>query len=365
MLIGENSSGKSSVLQAIDILCSLASRDIPEYLRERGWAFEDIKSQFAKDDEPISFVAEFDLTSVNLVWSISINKLDDEWDINEQIRDIDFGQIYSSDHSSLKIVSSILKVDEKLIEDFPILRELKGYLLASNSFELLSPERMRKGSRGNVEDIGIGGEKLSAYIHLMSSKKKSDLSQLVSKFLGYDVKISTSTKGQPGWVEMYVDETWHEDTPNSTGIRKIKKEMISDGLLRIVALSAIIIGNESKKELANAKPQGLILLDEIEDGINPNISELLIDGFRDLIDRTSKQIVITSHSPVFVNHLSEDEIQYMWRDENTGDILVKPLFDTEQMKDMLDFLNPGEVWLNYSKEAIISNLMSSNSVVKK
>ncbi|MCL2763413.1 MAG: ATP-binding protein, partial [Treponema sp.] len=46
VLIGENSCGKSTVLQAIDFLRSAASRDIPEYLREKGWSFTELLSQF-------------------------------------------------------------------------------------------------------------------------------------------------------------------------------------------------------------------------------------------------------------------------------------------------------------------------------
>jgi predicted ATPase len=43
VLIGGNSCGKSTVLQALDFLRSAAARDIPEYLREKGWTFEEIK----------------------------------------------------------------------------------------------------------------------------------------------------------------------------------------------------------------------------------------------------------------------------------------------------------------------------------
>jgi hypothetical protein len=55
----------------------------------------------------------------------------------------------------------------------------------------------------------------------------------------------------------------------------------------------------------------------------------------------------------------------MWRSNYIGDINVKPLFDNEQMKEMLDFLNPGEIWLNYSKEAIIENLTTDDSESEK
>ena len=73
MLIGENSSGKSTVLQALDFLFSIASRDINEYLRAREWDFSDIKSQFSEDDENMRFTTIFDIDSVHLLWDVSIS----------------------------------------------------------------------------------------------------------------------------------------------------------------------------------------------------------------------------------------------------------------------------------------------------
>jgi predicted ATPase len=236
----------------------------------------------------------------------------------------------------------------------PELKHLKWFLTSSSSFELLSPDRMRsRGSRGRVTDIGMGGERLAAYIHSMSSTKKAELSKQVSEFIGSSVKITTTTKGQPGWVEMYLEEIWSD---NDT---RIKKSYISDGLLRIIALMAIIVGNEQKQRFFKPKPIGMILLDEIEDGINPNLSEKVIGLFRKLTEDTGKQIVITSHSPVMLNYVDENDIQFMWRGQ-TGMIHLKPLFRTPRMKETLDFLNPGEVWLNYSKEDIIGKLSSND-----
>ncbi|MDR3147048.1 MAG: AAA family ATPase, partial [Treponema sp.] len=60
VLIGGNGCGKSTVLQALDFLRSIATRDIAEYLRERGWAFEELKSKLIDEkDRPVEFVSEY------------------------------------------------------------------------------------------------------------------------------------------------------------------------------------------------------------------------------------------------------------------------------------------------------------------
>ena len=369
VLVGENSSGKSTVLQALDFLCSVATRDIDAYLKDREWDFSDIKSQFASSSDNISFITHFEIDDKQLLWEISINSTFGKWSILEKITDVDTKECYLSfgqkepdipyNFSQLNIESSALKTLDINIEDYkgskysPILFKLKSLLMSSCSFELLSPDKMRsKGSRGKVNDIGLGGERLAAFIHGMPPQKRNELNKALSEFIGYDVKISTTTKGQPGWVEMYLVESWADNEI------KVKKRYISDGLLRIIAFLAILVNQDRKKPaLDDFATKGVMMLDEIEDGIHPFHSEKLVERFKKVTKETKQQIVITSHSPVILNFIDEDDIVLMWRDQD-GEIRAKPLFETIAMKETLDILNPGEVWLNYPKDSIIEMLLS-------
>lgn len=234
----------------------------------------------------------------------------------------------------------------------PVLFKLKSLLKSSSSFELLSLDRMRsQGSRGKVDDIGMGGERLAAFIHGMNPYKKSELSKMVSEFIGYNVKITTTTI-RPGWVEMFLEEVW-----DSNEI-KVKKRYISDGLLRTIAFSAIITSLSGKTVVMseNYSSKGLIMLDEIEDGINPHLAEELTECFKKVAKEIKRQVVITSHSPVILNYVDDADIVFMWRDRG-GVIHAKPLFQTKKMKETLEFLGPGEVWLNYPKERIVEKIL--------
>ncbi|MDR0330766.1 MAG: AAA family ATPase [Chitinispirillales bacterium] len=371
ILIGENSCGKSTVLQALDFLCSAVSRDIGEYLNDREWEFDDIRSQFASKDDSISFEAEIDIDGKNLFWEISINNDGGKkWLVRERIADkntrklyLSFGMEkedgYPNNFSSFNIQSSVLKIlntDRQNSEKGPfddVLFKLKLFLTSSSSFELLSPDRMRsKGSRGQANDIGMGGERLAAFIHGMTVSQKNDLSKIVSEFVGYDVKVTTAKNRSFGWVEMYLEEVWGKE-----GV-KVKKRYISDGLLRIIAFSAILV-NQDSKPVERGVTKGLILLDEIEDGIHPSLSESVVNKFKEAALKFRKQVIITSHSPVMVNFSDIHGIQFMWRDSK-GKVYAKPLFQTKEMRETLDFLNPGEVWLNYTKDDIIKRLSTAD-----
>lgn len=348
VLIGENSCGKSTVLQALDFLCSIVSRDIDEYLKDREWDFDEIKSQFLGKDKPVSFKSEFEIYGMEITWEIKIDYADGKWDIQERF--VDSKKVIHDFH--LEIKSSILKILEVLLSKHsdipPELHGLKKFLTYSTSFELLSPDRMRSNSRGKADHIGVGGEKLAAYIHGLPLDRKNELNEMVSEFIGYSVEIRTAIQTS-SVVEMFLMESAGEFFSGVAYLQinyetAVKKRHISDGLLRIIAFSAILV----------SRPKGLVLLDEIEDGINPAFAEKLLGCFKKAAEENKSQFVVTSHSPVMVNYADAEDIQYMWRDDL--EIHIRRLFETPEMKETLEFLNPGEVWLNYSKEEIIKKL---------
>ena len=212
--------------------------------------------------------------------------------------------------------------------------------------------------------IGGGGEGLAYFIHAMSDQEKSQLNTIVSDLFGSTIEIQTHDQGSR--VEITAILKTVENTVY------IDSTHISDGLLRMLALAAIAL--ESKKQSSTDKDneyvaepdeaysekngfpcKGIFLLDEIEDGINPYLSEQLLLLLRNIVEIEKKQVIVTTHSPVVLNDFLPEEIVFLWRDKN-GFSHSRKLFDTEEMKDTLEFLNPGEVWLNLEKEDILDKL---------
>lgn len=369
VLIGGNSCGKSTVLQALDFTRTFATRDIDEYLNERGWTIEDVKSQFSNDDDVILFnitmLLDVNSKKANISWCFGVTPVSNVLSSFELIKNVDTGEILLSrgmtepdkpeGASKLRLRSSYLKLIDENSPSTELSVELlavKKFFTQSSSYELLTPDRMReKGSRGEVKDIGMGGEKLAAYINRMSATRKSKLNKMFSDFIGYTVKTTTETK-RPGWVDLFINESF------SNTKTKIKATHMSDGLLRLLALIAASIPEEKNTQemfpdiFYNIPDSGFILLDEIEDGVNPYLVEKIISMLRMVISDYNMQVIITTHSPVIVNHFEKHEIVFMWRDA-TGQIHAKPMFESDEMLDTLDCFNPGEVWLNYSKEEIL------------
>ena len=397
VLIGENGCGKSTVLQALDFLAAMAFRDIPEYLREKGWDFHNLKSLCCGlDEKPIEFISEWYFL-VNgepqtIKWELSVAVIANDngsqngkYIIKEKIiRQADGSVILVYPENSdtknkftlslgqLNIQSSALKYAAGTSWNTDEIDKLSFFLSQSANFELLSPDRLRKGKKLPYSKcIGAGGEALSYFIHKMKEPEKTKLNKMVSDLIGLNVEIQTFDQGSRVEMTLVVkntDETMY-----------IESEHISDGLLRIIAFAAITMDTIHQSvhsdDLYVAEPKekyisgdmsisnGIILLDEIEDGINPYMTEKILLLLRNHAKKAEKQIIVTTHSPVILNDFDPKEIIFMWK-EKDGSVHAKKLFDTEEMKELLEALNPGEVWLNLEKEEIIERLTSGKEEQK-
>jgi predicted ATPase len=362
VLIGGNSCGKTTVLQALDFLRSAATRDIPEYLRERGWDFDDLKSQFTDmKKSPIEFITIWEITvngkSVMIEWLLAVD-FQAHWIIKEKIIRRSDEAVILSYHiddkdfplflSNINIQSSAIKSVAGTSKNTDELDCLFQLLSESIYFDAISPEKIRNGlNLSDASNIGIGGSTLAAYIQSMSNEHREKLNKLSSDIVGFLIEIQTITTGKR--IELSIKER----TLNKTVA--ISSQHISDGLLRIIAFAAISLEVIDHRGLQN----GMILLDEIENGINPFITEKVIGLLQSIISNAGRQVVITTHSPIILNDVDCDDIIFLWKDESSA-IRCKKLFAIEELRESLEFLNPGDAWMNIRQEDLMKKLKYTN-----
>jgi predicted ATPase len=382
VLIGENGCGKSTILQVLDFLCSVSSRDIHEYLREKEWKFEKLKSQCNGGiTRPVEFISTWNLLMIDgtetIEWTLSID-VNKGWIIKEKIINLTKNITILSYHfdsqndipeplGQINIQSSALKYLAGTSNNADEVDKLSSFLSDSAGFGLLSPDKMRSGNKPPyTRNIGEGGEALAYCINKMNKSEKQQLDKIVSDLIGTRIAIQTIDLGNK--VELSVIFETDDNTMTIDSLH------ISDGLLRIIAFVVIsmekaiklfttengtflttesgeTVGIESSENLKN----GMVLLDEIENGINPYMTEQIVSLLREINEKQKRQVIITTHSPVMLNDLNQEEIIFLWKDKK-GSVHSKKFFDTEEMRDALDYLNPGEIWENYGKDAILAKL---------
>lgn len=369
VIVGNNATGKSSILQAIDFVCGCVNDDFSVLLERRGWTVDNIRSKFIRSGTArISFGVEVvleELVNTTLKWgmvlqpNVAKNQLHL---VSEEIVDLDTketlvqykasaGGWIKGDKEELSIMpnfvitSSCLKVIQHLHGVDSRLNRLVDFFDNSESFEMLAPDNMRLSSRGVVKNIGETGKNLPSFIRQMSAEQKNNFMSKLKRILGDRISdVSASVKGKPGWTLINVKE--HYDT----GDVEFSSKEISDGILRVLAFIAI-----SEIEPANA----IFLLDEVENGINSDYAEAMIDVLSEIYEESRHQLVLTTHSTVFLDYVKPEQIVLLYRDQN-GSTRADNLFDSKEIRDKLEYMYPGEILLNMSQKEIADIFLKQN-----
>ena len=369
VIVGNNATGKSSILQAIDFVCGCVNDDFSVLLERRGWTVDNIRSKFIRSGTArISFGVEVVLeepVNTTLKWgmvlqpNVAKNQLHL---VSEEIVDLDTketlvqykasaGGWIKGDKEDLSIMpnfvitSSCLKVIQHLHGVDSRLNRLVDFFDNSESFEMLAPDNMRLSSRGVVKNIGETGKNLPSFIRQMSAEQKNNFMSKLKRIMGARISdVSASVKGKPGWTLINVKE--HYDT----GDVEFSSKEISDGILRVLAFIAI-----SEIEPANA----IFLLDEVENGINSDYAEAMIDVLSEIYEESRHQLVLTTHSTVFLDYVKPEQIVLLYRDQN-GSTRADNLFDSKEIRDKLEYMYPGEILLNMSQKEIADIFLKQN-----
>ena len=82
--------------------------------------------------------------------------------------------------------------------------------------------------------------------------------------------------------------------------------LLSTGTLRVLALLALF---------RHPEPPPLIVIEEIENGLDPRTVHLIIDEIRDVVESGRSQVIVTTHSPYLLDLLPLSSILLVERVE--------------------------------------------------
>ena len=340
-LVGLNGSGKSTVLQFFDFLSQQVKGDLDSWLTSRQWKPVDLSSKLTRrqnisftvsllhrDNFEIKWVASFNrqtlrCTSERVDWQgQTLLKVEDGkyalWTLNQQRESVLAGDI-TFDYQG----SAISQIRESQLP--PEILMLKRFLLGLHALDLLAPELLRQRAREGGDSLGLGGEKLSAFLYEIGEERRLEiqgkLRSIYPQFQQFDISAL-----QAGWKKLTVREQF------AGTMVKTEARHVADGFLRMLAVFAQL-----------SKEQSFLLLDEIENGVNPELIEFLIDE----LVAARPQVLITTHSPMVLNYLSDgtaiDGVIYLYKNL-LGATQAMRLFEIPAMREKLTVMGAGEVY---------------------
>lgn len=353
-LVGANGAGKSTILQAFDFLHHLASGTLDTWLKARGWKLSELTSRFS-EKRTITFKLVIVEGVFRYQWSGSFNTVTSRctsesihinsnpmaaMSLSEGIlrykRGNDYITASAKDFSYKGSILSFLKSDP---EAMPEVSVVKKFIEGLKSLELLNPQLIKTRSR-EADDVGSGGEKLAGYLSHLSKGQSEEIVRELKKFYP-QVTQARPQALRAGWKTYWVTEDYK-------AAQKIHLETeiqhLSDGMARILTIIAQVHSDRD-----------FILLDEIENGINPELIEQLMN----FLVKSKKQILVTTHSPMVLNYLDDDVAKaglfLVYKGED-GITRCGRYFESPITQEKLDLLGPGEVYVDTAIETVVDDM---------
>jgi hypothetical protein len=210
------------------------------------------------------------------------------------------------------------EVSDKFEEVIDFFRNIRA-------FDLLSPYFLKQSSKASADTIGIWGENIAPFLYGMGDRMRASvigkIKQVYPEFNSFDIQPTPD-----GSKTLKIREQYHDGNI----VYDIPARGINDGLLRILAMLG---------QLNTDDP--FFLFDEIENGINQELVEFLL---KELVE-AQQQIVVTTHSPLFLNYLDDDlardSVCYFYKTPE-GFTRCKKFFSLPSTRQKLGTLGPGE-----------------------
>ena len=340
-LVGLNGAGKSTLLQFFDFLSQLVKGDIKGWLEKRHWSKSDLNSKLIAKQNIDFTVLLHQADQFQINWTASFNYRtlrctveSIHWD-NNLIFAVKNGkyQINAVNQQSakdFKIIdfdyqgSLISQLKESQLT--PEILAFKTFFKGLHTLDLLAPTLLKTPIRQASENsLGLGGEGLSAFLYHLEQPERALIQAKLAKAYPA-LKQFQISQMRTGLKKLMVQEQFQAAT------LAIEARHLADGFLRLLAIFAQL-----------SKQQHFLLLDEIENGINPELIEILIDT----LTQAQPQIMMTTHSPIVLNYLEDDlaikGVIYLYKKPN-GATQAIHLFDLPSLRQKLTVMGPGEVY---------------------
>jgi predicted ATPase len=336
-LVGQNSSGKTSVLQALHYLSQLTNSSFANiFQNERAPQFLTTIGQ----NKMSVTVSGFWQNSDQNDWKASYEwrqRLDNSWyprglwkaDKNQEYREV------ISEHS-------LMTTEEPIQQSLSNAVHLK--LVATN----LAKAAYSDAITPRVEFDGSGLAPTLDYLRDEAPDKFQSLQEMLKRIVPgvreVGVKRAKVMVNRQRLIEVDGKSISYEESQEMTGQevvldmntgKRIPAHAISEGTMLALGLLTVLI---------NPTQPNLVLLDDVEQGLHPKAQRELIAVFKEIIQQNNNlQIIFSTHSPYIVDELTPSQVHVL-SNNNSGVTRCKRLDEHPDVEWAKKTLTTGEFW---------------------
>jgi predicted ATPase len=353
-LVGQNSSGKTSVLQALHYLSRLADSEFRNIFPSQSPRAPEVITTIGQDKmsvtgkgfwgykEPKNWEASYKFQQQNAnYWSPTAS-----WKVNQNE-----GIILPVEWSS-----SLSKAPDPIPQALRYSVHLK--LVASN----LAKPAYSNTITPRVEFDGSGLAPTLDYLRDQAPDQFQSLQEMLQRIVPGVQKVGMGlakvTINRQRLIEVDGKSISYEESQEMVGKevvldmntgKRIPAHAISEGTMLTLGLLTVLM---------NPNQPNLVLLDDVEQGLHPKAQRELITVFKEIIKANPNlQIIFSTHSPYIVDELTPSQVHVL-SNTNSGFTRSKRLDEHPDVEWAKQTLTTGEFWDAEGEDWVIAGEVS-------
>jgi predicted ATPase len=351
VLIGNNGSGKSSLIEALETFHTFVTEDLDSAFQ--AWhGIEHIRNKTAGEQVRFSKKTGQQRSSKPISFKISGHTGEKPFRASSVINERGNGNVLLVEHEEAKVGNILASRDDGRMNI-----QTKG---EPNEQMALGALDEGESLLGHVRYLGeyVGGwQFLSLWPEPMGrprpqlrtlgrrtlAKDGSNVAEYLLDIRQHDLAAFDGIVETLKWVLPYAADVQPDITRElersvylqlAEGDFKLPGWLLSSGTLRVLALLAV---------LRHPDPPPLVLIEELENGLDPRTIHLIVDEIQAAVQSGRSQVIITTHSPYLLDLLPLSSVMLCEREDGGEPVFSRPA-DNEELATWAKNFGPGHLY---------------------
>ncbi|MCB9451403.1 MAG: AAA family ATPase [Anaerolineaceae bacterium] len=355
VFIGANASGKTNILDAIRFRRdSLLQRGLVSVVKE--WGYWRIQTDALKNNEPVELEYTYRVgispKPIREILTLSFDKRDTPFQVRNRLYEGEKCLRDESEELPIRDVvgpvrwftgdeQTALHSSRALLEHiYPLI--LKRWQILGDNFA--PPLRLSDREGGSVFVLEPDARNMLRILEFMRQ---------------FYPDLYKALQTDLNWILDFIEsvDVWQQDEETRLLVREKTRTAptISMGTSRLLAMLTAFYALEMPQsksdmrlnDISTPDMPGLVVIEEPDAALNPLLLKRLVEQIRNYVEGDHpRQVIMTTHNPLFLNYFKPEEVRVVERDEN-GFTTVRNIPD-HILDIWLDEYGLGDVWLTRS-----------------